>query len=215
MQRAPGAGRPSALTLLEVLVTVAVVSLLVAVLAPVIARNLEDARVARAANEVQVIAAAVGAFYKDTGHWPSMDAGGVYGGVTTLVGSNAEAAIGPGCTPGPDSGHPVDALGWRSDASRPEVDYLRNHLLENSPKGVAAYPTSGPQAWRGPYLDSVLNDPWNTPYLVNIAATDAASGIDKGFVLSAGPNGRVETPFAGGRATSVSGDDIGTVFFLR
>lgn len=212
MRRVPAP--PSALTLVEVLVTVAVVSLLAAVLAPVMARNLEDARRARAMNEVQVIAASIAAFYKDVGQWPSMDAGGAYGGVTTLVGSNAEAAIGPGCTPGPDPGNPVDTLGWSSDASRPDVDYLRNHLLENHPKGVAAYPT-GPGAWRGPYLDSVPNDPWNTPYLVNIAVTDPASGIDKGLVLSAGPNGRVETPFAAGRATPLGGDDIAAVFYLR
>jgi len=95
------------------------------------------------------------------------------------------------------------------------VDFLDNHLLENHPKGVAAYPGAAPGAWRGPYLDSVPNDPWNTPYLVNIAATDNASGIDKGLVLSAGPNRRVETPFAAGRATVPGGDDVATVFFLR
>jgi prepilin-type N-terminal cleavage/methylation domain-containing protein len=217
MERAR-AGRPSGLTLVEILVTVAVVSFLAAVVGPLIAGRIEDAREARAANEVQVIAAAIAAFYKDVGHWPTMDATGAYT-LTTLVSSDGTsdpvAAVAPGCARTHDPARPLDAMGWSSDTARPDVDDLRNHLLVNHPKGVAAYPSGGAGAWRGPYLETIPNDPWNAPYLVNVAATDKAAGIDKGFVLSAGPNGRVETVFAAGRSTPLGGDDIGAVFFVR
>lgn len=215
MERGHHAGRQAALTLLEVIVTLAVVSLLAAVLGPMMATRMENARKARAENEVWVIAASLAAFYKDLGRWPTMDATGAYGGLTTLRTSNREAAIGAGCTPGPDLGHPVAENGWDSDATGPEVDFLRNHLLDNRPGGAAAYPVTGARRWQGPYLDSAPNDPWNTPYLVNVAATDDASGIDKGLVISAGPNRVMDTPFAAGRATPLGGDDIGAVFFLR
>jgi len=215
MERGHHAGCQAALTLLEVIVTLAVVSLLAAVLGPQMAKKMEDARKARAGNEVRVIAAALGAFYKDLGRWPSMDATGAYGGLTTLRSSNREAAIGAGCTPGPDPGNPVASNGWSSDAALPQVDFLRNHLLDNRPGGGASYPTTGARRWQGPYLDTTPNDPWDTPYLVNVAATDDTSGIDKGLVISAGPNRVVDTPFAAGRATPLGGDDIGAVFFLR
>jgi len=218
MQRAR-AGRPSGLTLVEIVVTVALVSLLAAIVGPIAAGRLEDARKARAANEARVIAAAIAGFYKDTGHWPALAPDGTYT-LTTLVGAQADIPVAAGCTPAPAPAGPVDAMGWSSDTARAGIDSLAHHLLENNPKGAvprggAAYPATGPGAWRGPYLEDIPTDPWNTPYLVNVAATDRASGIDKGFVLSAGPNRRVETVFAAGRSTPLGGDDIGAVFFVR
>ena len=51
------------------------------------------------------------------------------------------------------------------------------------------------------------NDPWGNRYTVNIGAAENGNAI---WVLSAGPNGIVETPFAqeGNRAT-LGGDDVG------
>lgn len=215
MDRGRHAGRDAALTLLEVVVTLAVVSLLAAVLGPLMARRMEDARRARAETEVRVIAAALGAFYKDLGRWPTMDGSGAWGGLTTLRSAGREGPAGAGCTPVPAPERPVAENGWRSDAGLPQVDLLSHHLVENRPGGAASYPATGDRRWRGPYLKSTPNDPWNTPYLVNVAATRDASGIDKGMVLSAGPDRVVETPFAAGRDTPLGGDDIGAVFFLR
>jgi type II secretory pathway pseudopilin PulG len=48
-------------------------------------------------------------------------------------------------------------------------------------------------------------DPWGNAYLVNIAALRAGGHV---WVLSAGPDGIVQTPFAG--ATGVQGDDRAT-----
>lgn len=207
--------RARGLTLPEAIVTVAVVSLVAAVLAPVLSRHLADARRSRAQNEVRVIAAALATFYKDVGRWPTMDATGAWRRVTTLRSAEADVVRAPGCTPAPGPEAAVRANGWDSDPARPEVDFLGNHLQDNRPGGRAAYPVTGDRPWRGPYLKHIVNDPWNTPYMVSIAATDPASGIDKGFVLSAGPNRVMDTPFAATRATAVAGDDIGVAFFVR
>jgi prepilin-type N-terminal cleavage/methylation domain-containing protein len=191
-------------TLVEVVVVIAVVALLAAIMAPLIAKNIDDAKLARAENEANVIASAMANFYKDVGRWPTMDASATYNGVTTLSSGNAAS---PGTA--------VNSNGWNSDTAQASIDFLENHLLNNTPKGAASYPTVGRQSWRGPYINVVPLDPWGTPYLVNVQATDSASAVEKGFVISAGPNGVVDTPFAAVRATEPSGDDVAVSFYVR
>jgi len=196
--------RRAGFTLVEVVVVIAVVALLAAILAPLIAKNIDDAKLARAENEAQVIAAGLAGFYKDVGRWPTMDATGTYNGVTQLVtGTAAE----PGTT--------VSSNGWDSDTTGAGIDYLENHLYNNTPKGAAAYPTTGKRAWHGPYLNDVPLDPWGTPYMVNIEATDSTTAVEKGFVISAGPNGVMDTTEAAVRATVPQGDDIAVSFYVR
>ena len=199
-------------TLVEVVVVIAIIGVLSAIAAPLISKSVEDARIARAQDETGLLAATLGTFYKDVGRWPSRDGAGTFGVVTTLISSNRGGAMGGGCTPTPDPGNPVNSNGWNSTIG-PQVDYLQNHLLVNTPKGGAPYPTSGPGAWRGPYLESTWNDPWDTPYMVNVAAAETPGG--KGLVLSAGPNMVMDTPFAATRATQIAGDDVGTAFTLN
>jgi prepilin-type N-terminal cleavage/methylation domain-containing protein len=191
-------------TLVEVVVVIAVVALLAAILAPLIAKNIDDAKVARAENEAQVIAAGLAAFYKDVGRWPTMDATGTYNGVTQLATGTAA-----------DPGTTVASNGWDSDTSGAGIDFLENHLYNNTPKGAAAYPTTGKRAWHGPYLNEAPLDPWGTPYMVNIEATDSTTAVEKGFVISAGPNGVMDTTEAAVRATVPQGDDIAVSFYVR
>lgn len=192
-------------TLVEVVVVIAVVALLAAIMAPLIAKNIDDAKLARAENESKVIAAALANFYKDVGRWPSMDAAGSYNGVTQLA---SGTAANPGTT--------VASNGWDSDTSQATIDFLENHLYNNTPKGAAAYPTTGRRAWRGPYVNGgVPLDPWGTPYMVNIEATDTSTAVEKGFVISAGPNGVMDTTEAAVRATTPAGDDIAVSFYVR
>ena len=196
--------RRAGFTLVEVVVVIAVVALLAAILAPLIAKNIDDAKLARAENEAQVIAAGLAGFYKDVGRWPTMDATGTYNGVTQLVtGTAAE----PGTT--------VSSNGWDSDTTGAGIDFLENHLYNNTPKGAAAYPTTGKRAWHGPYLNEAPLDPWGTPYMVNIEATDSTTAVEKGFVISAGPNGVMDTTEAAVRATVPQGDDIAVSFYVR
>jgi hypothetical protein len=65
-----------------------------------------------------------------------------------------------------------------------------------------------------------MADPWGNRYAVNAALVDLSPGAAMAngqakmavWVLSAGPNGVVETPFAASILTAVrpGGDDIGT-----
>jgi hypothetical protein len=59
--------------------------------------------------------------------------------------------------------------------------------------------------WNGPYLSSTIGaDPWNNRYAVNVglidttAGTQTSAGMTKSavWVISAGPNGQLETPYA-------------------
>ena len=86
-------------TLIEVVVVVAVIAILAAVLTPYITKYIDDSKVAKARNEVQVVAAAVTNAYKDLGRWPNRntaatDYGGLYTGATTPAAAFFGAATG-------------------------------------------------------------------------------------------------------------------------
>jgi hypothetical protein len=70
---------------------------------------------------------------------------------------------------------------------------------------------TGRNAWRGPYLLNLPADPWGNTFLVNVAKGDPALSPKKSvFVISAGPNGILETS-SDALATSVvtpAGDDV-------
>ena len=97
---------------------------------------------------------------------------------------------------------------WGLPPGAPEVDRLADHLVINGPdyRPVAANIRSG---WRGPYLDApaIKPDPWGHRYALN------ARGLQNGesfvvIVLSAGPNGIVETPFFEVDGELDPGDDV-------
>ncbi len=85
-------------------------------------------------------------------------------------------------------------------------------LVDQLMTNVPAYPTTAnlakPFKWKGPYI-SLQSDPWGNRYLVNIINAKSGSA-DACFVLSAGPDGRVDTPFNISETSQVapSGDDI-------
>jgi len=184
--------REAGFTLIEVVVVVAVIAILAAVLTPYITKYIDDSRIAKARNEVQVIGGALTNFYKDTGVWPGRNAAGtavayLYTGGTAPTGTgNIFSAITPALNP------PVAA--WAGTGAP-----LDNSLVTNGSGN--AYPASGDMQWRGPYTSGALPvDPWGRAYLVNFAATGPL------WVLSAGPNLRIQTAVAD---NVVRGDDIG------
>jgi hypothetical protein len=61
----------------------------------------------------------------------------------------------------------------------------------------------GGEAWKGPYLTELRPDPWGRAYLVNAEGWILAR--ERPMVLSAGPDGRVQTP---PWATRPVGDDL-------
>jgi prepilin-type N-terminal cleavage/methylation domain-containing protein len=177
-------------TLIEVVVVVAVIAILAAVLTPYITKYIDDSKIAKARNEVQVIGGAMTNFYKDTGVWPSRNAtGGAVAVLYTGTVTPAAAAIftaNPPVTPAVNN--------WNG-----AVAPLDNSLLSNGTGN--AYPANGDMQWRGPYAGSALPaDPWGKPYVLNVAAAGPL------WVLSAGPNGKVQTARTD---NVVAGDDIG------
>ena len=96
--------------------------------------------------------------------------------------------------------------GWSPIAGK--INQLSNSLEYNA----EGYTTVGKFAWRGPYVTNPGSDPWGNSYVVNAGAL--AFGLNNaGFVLCAGPNGKIETAFSqnigsGSTAVIIGGDDI-------
>ncbi len=188
-------------TLIEMVVVLAVVAILAAILVPTIAKNIQDANIARAQNETQVIAAAIASFYKDLGRWPTSDGTSGNPDVHWLIyseGSDTDA----GATSQWNYAH--------TDSS----DRMENHLVTNQPgvdgtPGASTYPTTGRWRWRGPYLAEISADPFGIHYSCNVrylynTITNAV------YVLSAGPDKEWDTTFGQALPGTIADDDIGT-----
>jgi len=180
-------------TLIEVVVVVAVIAILAAILTPFITKYIQDSRNARARNEAQVIAAAVTNAYKDLGRWPNRNTAvanynGLYsGGVTPTA-----ALIGA-------------ATGWAAPGAL--WNDLDTHLAQNGHTYLAA----GDNRWAGPYAAQLSLDPWGNPYVINaLEFTNVTIPPIPVWVLSAGPNGVIETNVGAAASPLVpQGDDIG------
>lgn len=87
----------------------------------------------------------------------------------------------------------VDQRPWGAPLDGAAVQTLDAHLVDNAAGYTAA--RDQPSRWRGPYVDSMSADPWGFRYAVNVGLLGGRDG-QAVLVLSAGPNGLVETPFA-------------------
>lgn len=211
--------------MVEIIVVVAVISILVAILAPVLTKHVKDAMVARTYNETLVISTAILSLHKDTGMWPFTNLNGPSGAVDRIVGDPLH--VPKGTTPDANPG----AENWgKMGTPKPIYDYLfynnpdDNTGPENQNEPGQDYPRRGRNAWRGPYLDvDILADPWGFSYVVNARyfPGNPNAGIlaynHRVFVLSAGPDGMWTTAFHDNinRFTNPNdapaGDDIGCV----
>jgi hypothetical protein len=94
---------------------------------------------------------------------------------------------------------------------------LADQLTGNGP-GYAMRTVTSAFGWNGPYVSTEFRpDPWGNRYIVNIGLVDASSGVinELGqpkaavWVLSAGPNRIIETPYLQPvTAAFAGGDDI-------
>jgi prepilin-type N-terminal cleavage/methylation domain-containing protein len=197
-------------TLIEVIVAIAVVAILAGIITPSVIKHLDDSKRARAQNDCLVIGAAIANFYKDLGRWPNMNAAGG-NGITLLVSDGNIPALGAGITL------------WNAATTAATCDLLLNQLAANNPKAqnTNIYPTSATAPgsnfiWLGPYQTSFPADPWGNRYAVNIGnmINNTNNALSYAvWVLSAGPNGTIETNFnpnapAMGTTLAAGGDDI-------
>jgi type II secretory pathway pseudopilin PulG len=157
----------------------------------------EATKEAEAEVEVQVIQRAIVKLARDTVRFPLYKDGARTAGEPEI-----ELLRGPGEDP---IDH--DGLKWLTTT---KVDDLENHLVKNNP-GAVRYATNGRFPWQGPYLGRIDPDPWGRRYLVNIKNAHPAENPGRVvWVLSAGPNGKIETdPTALADANPApGGDDI-------
>ena len=210
-------------TLIEVVVVIAVVAILAAILAPTVAKNINDSKKARALNECQVIAAAVVDLFKDTGYWPYSNLNGPSGRVDRVISDSNTNTVPTGA--GPDAGS--GAANWGNYGSWKSLgDYLFYNNPDDNTGGGGEneadqdYPTTGEFRWRGPYLDQEVNlDPWGRSYVISAryfpGGNYGGTVLHGAYILSAGPNSLWSTPYADavGSTTDPSDkpqhDDIG------
>jgi prepilin-type N-terminal cleavage/methylation domain-containing protein len=194
-------------TLIELTVVLAVLVTLALVLTPSITNFINDSRVARTRTDTQTMAAAVVQFYKDNGFFPQWSAANAGG--PGAVANRVDLLVSGGNIPAAAA-----ANQWTTGTS----DLIGGQLMGNTP-GYTLKTAAAPFGWNGPYLSSSVGaDAWNNRYMINVGLIDATEGTQAAgggtksavWVISAGPNGQIETPFAQPVTTAVlAGDDIG------
>ena len=207
-RRAAARGRMG-FTLIELTVVLAVIVTMALILTPSIANSIHEARVVRARHDCQTIASGLYQFYRDTGFFPVWKV--ARNGSPGAPASRLQVLVSQGNVPIED----VPSL-WTTGVA----GSLADQLVINAPGYALRTPTSQ-FGWNGPYFSSqLLADPWGNRYAVNVALIDLSPGAATAsgqakmavWVLSAGSNGIMETPFAQSILTAVrpGGDDIGT-----
>lgn len=190
----------SGFTLLEVVVVLGVVAALAAILTPIVSGYLEDARLQRARSDARSVADALLQAQRDLGDFPIFMDGSLSARDLDDA-STFDVLIGPGRVPSFAGAGWSNAYDGGSDA-----DQLADQLVSNAP----GYPTQGRFAWRGPYVEEPSSDPWGSAYVVNAENLRPAQQ-DAAFVLSAGPDGTVQTDFdldRTGGSVAPAGDDL-------
>ena len=195
-------------TMIEMVVVLAIIATLIAILTPVVATYVDQSRITRAQADARAIGEAIARFERDVGRYPMWSTANAL-----LQDSTANVVVlrGPGVLPADGtlpvvwiSGSPADT----DCTASCQWDDIENQLLTNAPLYVTNASLARPFKWKGPYFDSDA-DPWGNMYLVNIINCKSTS-MDACFVISAGPNGKIETAFNISKNASVSpvGDDI-------
>jgi general secretion pathway protein G len=168
-------------TLIEVIVVAGIIAILAGILVPLIFKEIDEARLSRAAADVRSIYAAMLVFKKDTANWPSMDA---------TCADNVTLLVGKGSFP-----TNLAAMGYVTTTTSSYLDHLvadTNGCYNN---------------WKGPYIADVTADPWGNAYLTN---ADGFKIIGREvWIISAGPNGVMDTPVPNLAGAQIVGDDIG------
>jgi len=181
-------------TLVEMAIVLAIISVLTALLTPVVLNYVDDARISRATADVKTIADAIRLYQRDTARYP------IYADATQAAADTPAATelVGPGNSPTANGT-------WSSFTTNTGlVGALNQNLL-----GLPTSSQVGRVAYRGPYIGSLDTDPWGNRYVVT-ATNLKVSSANWAFAISAGPNGALETnpSHPNTSAFMVSGDDL-------
>lgn len=203
-------GRPisiAAFTLFELVLAELALLVLALVVPAWLAVRVNQIRIARAERDARMIADAVERFERDLGTLPAWRRAEDWRAAREEA--RIDLLVGPGDTP---KFAPEALAGWASG----RVDTLAGQLVDDAPGyGRVADDEARARRWRGPYLPRPPGpDPWQNRYMANVgalvAARSAASTERPALViLSAGPNGIVETPYVlSPRDPRPGGDDV-------
>ena len=195
---------PPGFTLTQLLLALAALLFASLVVPAWLAVRVNESRIARAERDAHAIAEAIERFERDFGFppaWRRADdraSGREADGLDLLVGPGEVPKLGPA------------AAGWASG----RADTLANQLIDNGP-GYGGPGGGAEAAWRGPYVATAPRaDPWQNRYIVNVGVAPARQGARRAgssalVVVSAGPNGIVETPYwESPEDVRAGGDDI-------
>jgi prepilin-type N-terminal cleavage/methylation domain-containing protein len=169
------------LTLVEVIVAMAVLSILAAALSPLVVRYVQDARRTRSENDMRSIATAYIQYFSDTGVWPC-NWSGTRTTQTTLTTQS--------CFYQPERA----VANWNGP-------YLKDGYRRGDELSVALAP-------RAKTPGEGLLDGWGQPYTVMYQApTNRIAGASAGaiIVVSSGPDGTLRTS----RRRAVEGTPVG------
>lgn len=203
-------------SLIELTIILVVLSILCAILAPVLDRYIRNAKIIRAREDVQAIGCCIWMFIEDTANsFFMVDAGGqgpdpvrehLGGDAPNQIANTVELLVGDGDVPEP---HPGLANLWSTPigvAAGFNVEFLAAHLVFNAPGyrtptdltnaggDMFARSESGgfnsEFAWRGPYITPPIDpDPWGNRYAANVEFLDAVANSDNTQVAIDGQGG--------------------------
>lgn len=174
--------RQQGFTLIEAAVAIAVVAILSGIIVPLVVKNLQDSQVARAKNDVQVIAAAVASQIKDTGSRPGAGPGpgGSAGATFATWGSGGANPTGPA------------AVGANNTFTNLFTFDKATALAQDLFFGTATTVTSASEfSYKGPYLAgdvATKSDPWGTKYMILGYNASGQTGNGPIWIVSAGPD---------------------------
>ena len=180
-------------TLIEMAIVLAAISILAAILTPVVLNYVDQARIARATADVKTIGDAIRLYQRDTARFP------IYSNSTQATTDTPAATelVGPGVAP-TATGNWLTTFTSNTDL----VLSLNQNLL-----GLSTSAQVGRVGYRGPYIGLLDSDPWGNRYVVTALNLKVAS-TSWAFVISAGPNGVLDTnPLQSNTSTFVVGGD--------
>jgi hypothetical protein len=201
----PGAQRRRPpVSFMNTLVILAAVVALALMLVPSLGERPETRRIDRARADCISIGAAILRFQADTGLAPKWRAAA---DAVTAGSAGVTVLSGPGRLP-----RERVAGEW----TMVPADEISRQLGLNIP-GYAVMASGVSRGWNGPYLapSDLGPDPWNNRYFVNVGWLELAGGntrregLKAVWVLSAGPNGVIETPLVqDADRAGPGGDDV-------
>lgn len=170
--------RNNGFTLIEAAVAIAVIAILSGIIVPLVVKNIRDSQLARAKNDVQVIAAAIASQLKDTGNRPTL---GVANAAQNWVS-------------GPNGGATPAITGFTPTSTTANTFTVLFNSAAAAGDGLFGTTANAELSYRGPYLANDVSakvDPWNHRYFIlgyNATGVTANSPI---YVVCAGPDGAV------------------------